>query len=60
MKVNLPYQVRATLYILTGLAGPVMVYFLAKGTIGVLEMALFTSEVAFVNLLAALNVTKTD
>lgn len=57
MRVNLPHQVRAALYILTGLAGPVMVYLLAKGYIGTLEMALFSSEVAFVNIMAALNVT---
>lgn len=37
-----------------------MVYLLAKGYIGTLEMALFSGEIAFVNIMAALNVTVND
>lgn len=58
MNFNLPYKVRATLYVLTGIASPVMVYLLARGIVGTLEMALFAAEVTFVSGLAAFNVTK--
>lgn len=57
MKINLPYKIRLGLYIVTGLSGPVMVYLLAKGWIGTLEMGLYTAEMSFVSILAALNVT---
>lgn len=57
MKINLPYQVRAALYILTAIGTPVVAYLLAKGIIGELEMSLWAAEVTVVTAMAALNVT---
>ncbi len=56
MNFNIPYRIRAVLYILTGMASPVVTYLLAKGVIGTLEMALWAAEVTFVSALAAFNV----
>lgn len=56
MTFNLPYKVRAALYVFTGLASPVVTYLLAKGVIGELEMALWAAEVTAVSALAAANV----
>ena len=55
MKINLPYRVRATLYILTGLLTPVVAYLLAKEVIGQLEVTLWAAEVTFISALAAYN-----
>lgn len=57
-KVNLPYKVRAALYIFTLLGSPVIAYLLSKGIIGNLEVALWSAEVTAVLTLAAFNVTK--
>lgn len=56
MRVNLPSRVRVALYIITALGAPVMAYLLAKGTIGTLEVSLWSGEVAAVTAMAALNV----
>lgn len=55
MRLNIPPKVRAGLYIVTSLGTPVVVYLLAKGYIGDLEVALWGGEVAVVNAMAALN-----
>lgn len=60
MTVNLPYQARLTLYVVTALGAPIVAYLNAKGIIGSLEVALWSGEVAVVNILAALNVTHKD
>lgn len=60
MTLNPPPKVRAALYALTALGGPVVVYLLAKGIIGNLEMALWTGEVTAVSLMAGFNVMKED
>lgn len=57
MNINLPYKVRAFLYIVTALGSPVVGYLLSKGVIGTLEVALWSAEVAVVSALAAFNVT---
>jgi hypothetical protein len=57
MTLNLPYRVRAALYIITAVGTPVVAYLLAKGTIGTLEVSLWSGEVAVVSALAALNVS---
>lgn len=59
MLINIPYKVRAGLYILTGVLSPVVVYLLAKGYIGDLEMALWAGEVTVISALAAFNVDPT-
>ena len=60
MTLNLPYQVRAALYVLTAIGTPIVTYLLAKGTIGELEMNLWSGLVTAVSALAALNVTSSD
>lgn len=57
MNLNVPYKVRAALYVLTALGTPVVAYLKAKHLIGDLEMNLWAAEVAVVNVLAAFNVT---
>lgn len=57
MSINLPYKVRAALYVITALGTPVVAYLLAIGVIGELEVALWSAEVAAVGALAAFNVT---
>jgi len=56
MRVNLPSKVRAVLYVITAVGTPFMAYLLAKGTVGELEMTLWSGEVAVVSAMAALNV----
>jgi len=60
MSLNLPYQVRALLYVLTALGTPVVAYLFAKGTIGELETFLWSAEVTVVSMLATFNVLKTN
>lgn len=57
MKLNLPYQVRAVLYVLTALGTPVAAYLFAIHAIDELAVTLWSAEVAVVGMLAALNVT---
>lgn len=57
MNLNFPPKVRAVLYVVTALGSPVVVYLLAKGIIGELEMALWAAEVTAVSALAAFNVS---
>lgn len=58
MQINVPPQIRAALYVLTAVGSPVVAYLLAKGVIGVLEVALWSAEVTVVNTMAALKVVK--
>lgn len=58
MTINLPYYVRAVLYVLTAIGSPFVVYLASKGYIGDLEVTLWSAEVAAVSLLAAFNVSK--
>lgn len=51
-------KVRAVLYVVTALGTPVVAYLFNKGRIGELEVALWTAEVAVINTMAALNVSK--
>lgn len=60
MKLNIPYKIRAALYILTAIGTPIIAYLFAKGVIGELEVTLWAAEVTVVNTLAALNVTKDE
>lgn len=57
MTLNLPYKVRATLYIITALGSPVIGYLFTIGTIGKEAVALWGAEVTVVGLLAAFNTT---
>lgn len=57
MTINVPYKIRAGIYVATALLTPVITYLLAKGIIGELEMALWGAEVTAVTALAALNTT---
>ena len=58
MQLNVPYKVRAGIYIANGVLAPVMGYLLVKEIIGAQEMALYTAEVTFAFLLAGLNISK--
>lgn len=58
MDINLPYKVRAALYILTGISGPVVAYFVSKGKMGAPEVALYTAEVTVMSAMAAFNTRK--
>lgn len=60
MTFNLPYKVRAALYVLTAVGTPVIAYLFAKDIIGELELALWSAEVTVVSALAAFNVTKNN
>ena len=55
---NIPYKVRATIYIVTGILTPIVMYLLARGIIGELEMSLWGAEVTFVMALAGLNTSQ--
>lgn len=55
MTFNVPYKIRAALYIITGVGTPIVAYLLAKGYIGTLEVTLWSAEVAVVSGLAAFN-----
>lgn len=57
MRLNIPYRVRAILYVVAAVATPVVVYLKAKGVIGDLETTLWSALVTAVTGLAALNVT---
>lgn len=56
MKLRLPYWARILIYAVNVLGQPVMVYLLAKGHIGTLEMALWGAESSAAFMLAGLNV----
>lgn len=58
MTINLPYKIRAALYILTALGTPVVAYLFAKGFLGELEVTLYSGLVVVVSSIAAFNVTK--
>lgn len=60
MTFNLPYKVRAALYILTAVGTPVVAYLFAKDIIGTLEVTLWSAEITVVTALAAANVTPDD
>jgi hypothetical protein len=55
MEINLPYKVRAGLYILSTIGTPVTGYLFAKGLVGELELALWGGLVSVISLLAAFN-----
>lgn len=58
MSFNIPYKVRATIYVANLLGAPLIGYLLARGIIGELEVQLWTAEVAAAFALAGLNVSK--
>lgn len=57
MKISLPSNVRLALYIMTAIGTPLVGYLQAVGVIGVLEVGLWSAEVAVISALAAFNVT---
>lgn len=59
MTLNVPYRIRAALYILTALGTPVVSYLFAKAFIGELEIALWGAEVTVVALIAGFNTVPT-
>jgi hypothetical protein len=60
VNINLPYKVRALLYVINAVGSPVMAYLLAKNIIGTLEVGLWAAEMTAVFALAGLNVTKNN
>lgn len=59
MTLNIPYKVRAALYVFTAVGTPVIAYLLARGIIGELEVGLWSAEVTVVTALAAFNTVPT-
>ena len=59
MTLNVPYKVRATLYVLTAIGSPVIAYLAARDIVGELEVALWSAEVTIVSALAAFNTVPT-
>lgn len=59
MTLNVPYKVRAALYVLTAIGTPVIAYLAAIDVIGELEVALWSAEVSIVSALAAFNTVPT-
>lgn len=59
MPVNIPYKVRAALYIFTLVGSPIVAYLQARGTIGPKEVTLWLAEVSAVAALAAFNTVPT-
>lgn len=57
MPGNLPPKVRAAIYLITAVGTPVIAYLLSRGTIGTMEVALWSAEVTVANTMAALNVS---
>lgn len=60
MTINLPYKVRAGIYIANVLGSPVVAYLFDRGTINTALVSLWAAEVSAAFLLAGLNVTKND
>lgn len=60
MTVNIPRRLRLALYVLNVFGTPVVVYALAKGWIGDLELTLWGAEVTAAMTLAGLNVGSGD
>lgn len=58
MTINLPYKVRAAIYIANFVGSPVMAYLLNKGIIGEMEVALWAAEMMAAFALAGINVSK--
>lgn len=57
MVLNIPYRIRAALYVVTAIGSPLVAYLLSRGIIGTVEVTLWSAEVAVVGALAAFNVT---
>lgn len=55
MTFNIPYKIRATLYVITAIGTPLVAYLFAKDIIDELEVTLWSAEVAIVSALAAFN-----
>ncbi len=60
MTINLPYKIRAALYLLTSLGTPAVGYLFNVGTISKELVALWGAEVAIVSLIAVFNTTPTE
>jgi len=60
MSINLPYKVRASIYILSGMTSPLIVYMSVNGVINESVVALYASIMTFVTGLAAVNVSDND
>lgn len=60
MTINLPYKVRAALYILSGLTAPVIIYLSALDIIGAAEVALYAGVMGFVSIVAAFNLSEDE
>lgn len=57
MKLNVPYKIRAMLYIITAIGTPVMGVLTAEDIFADWAMTLWSAEVAVVSALAAFNTT---
>lgn len=55
MKLNIPYKIRAGIYVANLVGTPIVAYLLSKHIIGSLEVNLWSAEVAVVFALAGLN-----
>lgn len=55
MTINIPYKIRAGLYVFTMIGSPIVAYLAAKTYIGDLEVGLWLAEVTVISALAAFN-----
>lgn len=58
MTINLPYKVRAALYILAGISGPVVIYLAATGQMSDAAVACYGGLMVFIAGLAGFNINK--
>lgn len=58
MIINLPYKVRAALYIAIGIVSPLVAYFSATGAIDENIVTTYAAIVTFISGLAAINVSE--
>jgi len=60
MNINLPYKVRASIYIANALLSPIVGYLVASKIIGADLAGLWAAEITAAFVLAGLNVKKVD
>lgn len=58
MKITLPYKIRASLYILAGISGPVVIYLATTGQMSDAAVACYGGLMVFIAGLAGFNITK--
>lgn len=55
MVLNVPYRIRAALYVFTAIGSPIITYLALKNYIGDMEVGLWLAEVTVISGMAAFN-----